>query len=477
MLNKYKSLPIGVKASLWFILCNVLEKGIGFISTPIFTRIMSVTEYGQYSVFLSWSSIIGLFVTINAAGGVINNGLAKYDDKQEKFIASLQGIASVSIIVSFIIYMVFFNEISKIITLSRFLVTLMFIDLFFSTSIANWLATQRYNYKYVKMVIIIVSKVAITVILGYILVTNSNYKVEARVLASVIISISFGIFIYISNIIKGKCIFNKIYWKYILFFNTPLIPHVLSTLILNQTDRLMIERYVGVKEAGIYSLAYTVGMAMSLVTGSINSSMIPWLYKSMKAKEYDSIKKTTRILIGVVGVSVISFILFAPELLAIMGSVEYQEAKYILPPLATCLFFIFVYTIFVNIEMYLEKTSLIMSASITVAIINVILNFLLIKEFGYMAAAYTTLICYIIFCILHYMFMKKAIKSVYKRKIKLVDLTFIIFMSIAILIIASLITVIYPYNVLRYILIVLILFISLIFRRKIMNLLRLISSK
>ena len=161
MLNKYKSLPIGVKASLWFILCNVLEKGIGFISTPIFTRIMSVTEYGQYSVFLSWSSIIGLFVTINAAGGVINNGLAKYDDKQEKFIASLQGIASVSIIVSFIIYMVFFNEISKIITLSRFLVTLMFIDLFFSTSIANWLATQRYNYKYVKMVIIIVSKVAI----------------------------------------------------------------------------------------------------------------------------------------------------------------------------------------------------------------------------------------------------------------------------------------------------------------------------
>lgn len=468
LVNKYKYLPIQVKASLWFILCNVLQKGIGFISTPLFTRVMDVESFGEYSVFLSWSSIIGLFVTINAAGGVINNGLTKYNGEkdQERFISALQGITSFSLLISYIIYMIFYTTISKFITLSQSLVTMMFLDLFFSTSLSNWLATQRYNYKYIEMVFVIVLKTIINVILAYIFIISFNNKVEARVLADTICSIGFGSFIYISNITRGRVLFNKKYWKFILNFNIPLIPHVLSTLILNQTDRLMIERFCGADKAGIYSLAYTVGMAINLITGSINSSMVPWIYKSMELKNYTDIKKNTKILISIVGISILCFIIIGPELLEIMGSKEYQEAKYILPSLATSLFFIFIYTIFINIEMYLEKTSLIMYASITVAIVNIIMNYMVINIFGYQAAAYTTLICYILFSILHYIFMKKSINVVYGDKnIKIIDTSFIILASIVMLICMFIIMIIYPYNWVRY-LIILIIIITLVFQRQ-----------
>ena len=478
LVNKYKCLSIQAKASLWFILCNILQKGIGFISTPLYTRIMDVESFGKYSVFLSWSSIIGLFVTINAAGGVINNGLTKYNKDQDKFISSLQGITSFSLLLFYVLYITFYGVISKYIPLSKWLVTMMFLDLFFSTSLSNWLATQRYNYEYIKMVLVIVLKTIINVILAYIFIINSNNKVEARILSDVICSISFGIYIYILNIAKGRTLFKKEYWKFILYFNIPLIPHVLSTLILNQTDRLMIERFCGTDKAGIYSLAYTVGMAISVITGSINSSMVPWLYKSMEHRKYKDIKENTKILISAVGIFILCFVIVGPELLSIMGSIEYQEAKYILPPLAVSLFFIFIYTIFINIEMYLEKTSLIMSASISVAIINIVMNFLLINKFGYQAAAYSTLICYILFCIVHFIFMKKSIKIVLTdTNIKIIDVPFIILVSVIIIISMLVILLIYPYNWIRYTLMLFIIVISIIKRKKILNILKLIKNR
>ena len=61
----YHKLPVQVKASLWFLICSFLQKGISVISTPIFTRLLSTAEYGQYSVFSSWLGIINIFVSLS----------------------------------------------------------------------------------------------------------------------------------------------------------------------------------------------------------------------------------------------------------------------------------------------------------------------------------------------------------------------------------------------------------------------------
>ena len=63
LLVKYRSIPVQVKASLWFLICAFLQKGISFITTPIFTRLLSTSEYGQYNVFNSWMNIIIVIVT------------------------------------------------------------------------------------------------------------------------------------------------------------------------------------------------------------------------------------------------------------------------------------------------------------------------------------------------------------------------------------------------------------------------------
>ena len=68
--NKYSSLPVQVRASLWFLITNFLQKAMSVISTPIFTRLLTTEQYGQYSVFASWMSIITVIVTLNISYGL-----------------------------------------------------------------------------------------------------------------------------------------------------------------------------------------------------------------------------------------------------------------------------------------------------------------------------------------------------------------------------------------------------------------------
>ena len=75
VLNRYKSFPIQVKASLWFLICSFLQKGISTVTTPIFTRIMNTTEYGQYNVFNSWLSIASIFVSLSLTEGYMHKDL------------------------------------------------------------------------------------------------------------------------------------------------------------------------------------------------------------------------------------------------------------------------------------------------------------------------------------------------------------------------------------------------------------------
>ena len=92
-LNKYKNLPVQIKASFWFLICSFLQKGITVITTPIFTRLLSTSDYGQFTVFSSWLDICSVFVTLRLYYGVFVQGLVKFDKNRSAFASSMQGLS------------------------------------------------------------------------------------------------------------------------------------------------------------------------------------------------------------------------------------------------------------------------------------------------------------------------------------------------------------------------------------------------
>lgn len=97
--TKYVNTPVQVRASLWFLICSFLQRGISMLTTPIFTRLLSTSEYGQYSIFNSWLGIITIFVSLSLAGGVYTQGLVKFEEDKSTFSSTMQGLNAVLVVV------------------------------------------------------------------------------------------------------------------------------------------------------------------------------------------------------------------------------------------------------------------------------------------------------------------------------------------------------------------------------------------
>lgn len=401
-------MPVQVRASFWFLICSFLQKGISTITTPIFTRLLSTAEYGQYNVFNSWLGIITIFVTLNLSYGVYTQGLVKFDNDRNIFSSSLQGLTLALTIGWTAVYLLFRNFWNDLFSLTTEQMLAMFVMIWSTAVFGFWSAEQRVNYDYKSLVIITILVSVAKPVVGIILVTISEDKVTARILGLALVEFIGYIALFFQQVSRGKKLFSKKYWLYALGFNIPLIPHYLSQTVLNSADRIMIKDMVGSSEAGIYSLAYSVSLIMTLFNTALLQTMNPWIYQKIKAKknkEIAPVAYATLIFIAVVNLLLIAL---APEVVSIFAPESYHEAIYVIPPVAMSVFFMYMYDLLAKFAFYYEKTTFIMVASVVGAILNIILNYIFIGIFGYQAAGYTTLVCYIAYCVCHYYFMNRV---------------------------------------------------------------------
>lgn len=100
-----------------------------------------------------------------------------------------------------------------------------------------------------------------------------------------LVSFIIAIILFVKTLVSAKGKINISYWNYALKISLPLIPHTLSMKILAQADRVMISNMVGVEETGKYSIAYTIGLLMNILTDAINKSFCPFIYKKINEKK------------------------------------------------------------------------------------------------------------------------------------------------------------------------------------------------
>ena len=191
-----------------------------------------------------------------------------------------------------------------------------------------------------------------------------------------------------------------------MLFAVPLLPHYLAGQVLSQSDRIMISKMIGNSEVAIYSIAYNIGLLMNIFTVAINNSYTPWFYQNLERRRYLQIQRVTTIIMYIMAAVIILLMFCGPEAIAILGSPEYQDGMYAVPPVAAGAFFMFLYHIYVDVEFYFEKKGYVLFSSVAAASLNILLNLIFIPIFGYVAAAYTTMICYIIYSLLHNYFAK-----------------------------------------------------------------------
>ncbi len=411
LIKKYNDMPAQIKASLWFFLCTFLQKGILIITTPIFTRILTPAEYGKISVFDSWMGVISVVITLNLFYGLYMQGLVKFEKEKSEFSSSMQGLTTVFCVAWAVIYFAFSNFFNALFGLTTPQMTLMLLLIWASAIFSFWLAEQRIKMDYKALVTATITVSLLDPIISVLLVLNSEDKVTAKIIGMTVIRVIVYGFIFVKKINKDKHFYSKKFWRYGIAFGIPLIPHYLATTILNSVDRIMIDSIVDSASAGIYSLSYSIAMIMLIFNGAVLQSVEPWIYKTIKKGNVHDISKLVYPLLILVAFCNVLLIMFAPEALAIFASDTYAEALWLIPPIAMSVYFIFAFQMFAPFEFYYEKRLYIVISTSVAAVLNIVLNYILLQIFSYQAAAYTTLLCYIVYALCHYLFMRKICKT------------------------------------------------------------------
>lgn len=404
--KKYK------KASFCYLIGNFFNKGLAFLTIPIFTRLLSTTDYGIINTYSSWAGILSMIVGF-AMHMSIRNAFVDYKDDTESYLSTIIKFT----LLSSLGFMLIFYAVVKIFKINISL-SLVFICLFHSVASSIIEDVSCYfmmKYNYIKRTILMILPNLISVCVAIFLISYILKKdlYLGKIIPEALTIIIFAIILSICYTKKG---FNTAYIKHALKISLPLILHGAALNILSNSDRIMITWLADASQAGIYSLVYSLGMVTYAITLSIDGIWIPWFTNKMKEKSYDEINYITKDYIKLITYIMCGLIIVSPEILKILASKSYWEGIKLIPIIIVANFLFFAYNIYSNLEHYYKKSNQITALTILAAVLNLVLNYIFIPKFGYVAAAFTTAISYFVIFVLHSIYSKTLNSNVFSIK-------------------------------------------------------------
>lgn len=382
-----------LKSGIWYTAANFLTKSIGIITVPIFSRLLTKSEVGAYGNYTSWLSVMMILVTMNLESTFIS---AKYDYKKDfdSYVSTVLIFSSISALIWMFILNLFSNFAVERMNIERCYINCMCVYMIFIPAVHMYQTKERYQFGYKKSVFISCLVSVGTAFISVLLVNTMSNRLMGRVFGAAAPTITIGIVLYFL-LLKSGHMLKLEYIKYALPICLPFIPHLLSMTFLNSLDKMMITDIRGEEENALYTIAYQCSSVVTILVTSLNTAFVPWLGEKLHENAFTEIREFSKKYVLIFLCLAIGIMLISPEIMMIMGGKRYMEAEYVMPPVMLGCVCQFVYTMYVNVEQFKKKTVGMAIASVSAALINYVLNFFLIPKYGYIAAAYTTLISFV----------------------------------------------------------------------------------
>jgi O-antigen/teichoic acid export membrane protein len=188
-------------------------------------------------------------------------------------------------------------------------------------------------------------------------------------------------------------------WRFVresLSFSLPLVPHLVMASGLIVADRFILAHYRDLSEVGIYSLAYTLGMVMFIVTQSLSMAWLPMFFELAADRDENHLmlgRICSGLMIFLVAIACLG-ILLSPPFVHIALDYRYHAAARIAPLVVMGYLFHALFSLLSLSILQAKRTAFVFLISLTAFSANMILNFALIPRWGMYGAAWATTIAY-----------------------------------------------------------------------------------
>lgn len=405
---------------LVFFSVDVIAKGLSFVLTFVYLRIMNQDDYGLYNYLVS---IINLISSFLICGFNISQSKIYFDytdsarQKSVIFSINITLLAGLLVILSLAYFtgfdIFFINSLIKK-TIGYQQIRIIFLIAVISSVFYN----MFYNYlvisnKLKQIQLYIIIRLLLTVVAPiFIILLSSENSVFTRIGSTYIFELGLLIFFYLINFTDFSSSFNKEViiksFKIGFPFILSMIPGLISTFI----DKYFLEKYGSYSDLSIYYFALAIASIISMVSYSFNNIWSPEVYREKDLKV--NLIKTNRIIRQFILVYIIlSVLIFSGTYFAFITGIikiEYWNTITILPFLLIAQIFLSFSTIYSIYVIYFEKTQLFFYINAVFLLPNLILNYIFIKLFNITGAAITNLIINIMLFACYYYIVKKLVK-------------------------------------------------------------------
>lgn len=407
-----------LKAGFWYVISTIMVRGISFLTTPFFTRLLTREQYGFLTVYESWLRILLPILTLSLYASVER---AKYEFEAEydAYIASIQSVMTGLCMGAAVITALFHKQIGGMLHMTDLMLAVMIFYVWAQAVINSVQRREKLLLQYRQNIAVTACATVVPTVLSMIILNwckTAGWQEELltiRILSFYIPQMITGAALAVVVYQRGHGRFAKKHLQFAVLFSLPLIPHVLSMEILNQSDKIMVSRLAGDEKAGIYSLGVTIMWVVLLLSQAIGDAWLPWLYQKLRCKKYMLVEKAWKEMIKLFGMFGWMIVAFAPEIVWIFGGEDYKDAVRLVGPLTVGGMAHFFSYSYIAVEQYYKKNIYVMLVSITAVVLNILLNYIGIMRWGYEAAAYATAWSYAFMIAAHAVLLKINLGSTF----------------------------------------------------------------
>lgn len=384
--KRYKALLLD---SIAFAISNFASKILVFLLVPLYTNILSTADYGIADLITNTVNLLYPILTLSIMEATLRFSFEKDISKDDVLINSLfvVGIAEAILIGLTPIVQRYFESLGTY--WAWFLIIFLGFNLqqVFSQFVKGIGETNVFAISGIIQTFIIV----IANIIGLLVLNGGLYAYLFSIILGYFVCIIYLVFA--ARIRVKKFSINISVLKGMLRYSTPMIPTLVSWWVSSSADKYIIISCLGLSISGIYSVAYKIPSVLTLFTNIFTSAWTISAIQSTDCSDKENYQATVYKYFNALNVIVGSLLIILSKVIGrLLYAKEFFTAWHCVP-------FLLIAYVFAGLSGFLassfraeKKTAGLFWSSCIGAIINIVLNLIVIPYFGIIGAAFTTLI-------------------------------------------------------------------------------------
>lgn len=423
-MNKEKEFT---KNTIILLLGKFSTQFISFLLIPLYTRKLTTSDYGYVDLVQTYITLFVPILTLKMDSVAFRFLVEARENKgrQKEIITNIVYIMIISLLITVFlsILALFFLKIDYISFITTNIIILLISNVFLQFLRGLGRNKEYALYSLLVSIITIVSNIILIVFFNF----GANSILISASISNAILIIIIAKKLQLVRLID-KNLINKREMKVFFKYAIPMIPNQLSWWIVNASDRTIISYFIGMSYNGIYTISCKFSNIINSIFNIVGMSWQETICLHINDKNRDEfISNMFNVVFNLFSTLSLLIIAVLPFLFDFIIGSEYVDSYRYIPILLLANIYYIIIGLIGGIYVGLKKVKEIANTTIVSAIINIVINIILITRIQLYAAVYSTLIAYISMFIYRYIDVKKYVKiELNKYFFVLINLIFVL---------------------------------------------------